>query len=62
MLADGGLSQWRVPDDVVGDAGLVSGQELDDLKAHRVAKRLEHFGQALFFRSKDVRGYCNHIS
>src|SRR5450759_3932385 len=55
MLADGGLGQGGEFDDLAGDTDLLLRQDLDDLKTHRVAQRLEHFVQALFIRSQRAK-------
>ena len=62
MLADGGLRQRRVADDVVGDAHLALRQELNNLEAHRVAQGFEHFHQALPVTDIFVFVFVVHIS
>jgi len=52
MLADSRLRQRRVAHDFIRDAHIIRRQEFNDLKALRVAERLEHLGQTLFFEGK----------
>jgi hypothetical protein len=60
VLAHGGLGQGCIAHNVVGDAHVVRRQELHDLESLRVAKRLEHLRQTIFFRG-EFGGLCHIV-
>jgi len=43
VLADGGLRQWQMTDDVICNAHLVFSQEFNNLKSDRIPQGFEHF-------------------